>query len=246
MKLNIRAVAAATALVTGILTVGVAPAQAATDTIEVPTDFNPSLSDTRATGHLEVIGTGLRVWTDGALGSTNKVAEYVSTSTPLSAVTSTGLDLTTNSGEIKPGYQMVVDLDNDGDNDGILVGEGVYGGNWWLGGHKTFAVDPAVAANPDTPAEGGGGSPYNGTLAQWNAAYPHAVVTAFGFSLGSGVLGDYTINSITFNGTTYTFAKPVPQVVLTSKDQCKNGGWATSTKPVFKNQGDCVSSFARK
>ena len=49
------------------------------------------------------------------------------------------------------------------------------------------------------------------------------------------------INSITFAGTTYTFAEPV---VLTSKDQCKKDGWKTSTSPVFKNQGDCVSSFA--
>ena len=64
---------------------------------------------------------------------------------------------------------------------------------------------------------------------------------AFGFSLGSGVKGDGVINSITFAGTTYTFAEPV---VLTSKDQCKKDGWKTSTSPVFKNQGDCVSSFA--
>ena len=49
------------------------------------------------------------------------------------------------------------------------------------------------------------------------------------------------INSIEFAGTSYTFAEPV---VLANKDECKNGGWATSTAPVFKNQGDCVSSFA--
>ena len=49
-------------------------------------------------------------------------------------------------------------------------------------------------------------------------------------------------DAIDFAGTRYTFAKPV---VLTSKEQCKNGGWATSTKPVFANQGACVSSFAR-
>lgn len=33
-------------------------------------------------------------------------------------------------------------------------------------------------------------------------------------------------------------------VALSGKDDCKNGGWATSTKPHFKNQGDCVSHFA--
>lgn len=36
----------------------------------------------------------------------------------------------------------------------------------------------------------------------------------------------------------------VDDVVLTSKAECKKGGWATSTLPVFKNQGDCVSHFA--
>ncbi|WP_160004324.1 hypothetical protein [Nocardioides sp. AX2bis] len=231
-------VAAGTTLALGLA----APASAASGTIMVPGDFDQSLSDTRATGHYDVVGTGLRIWTDGTLGSTNKVAEYVNTSTPLAQVTNTGLDLTTTSGTIKPGYQLVVDLDGDGDNDGILVGEpDAYGGNWWLGNHRTFPVDPAVATNPNTPREGGGGSPLNGTLAQWSGAYPDAVTNAFGFSLGSGVLGDYTINSITFGDTAYTFAEPV---VLAGKEQCKNGGWATSTAPVFKNQGECVSSFA--
>jgi hypothetical protein len=64
-------------------------------------------------------------------------------------------------------------------------------------------------------------------------------VLAFGFSLGSGVKGDGVIESIQFAGDTYTFA-----VVLQGKDECKDGGWATSTQPVFKNQGQCVSSFA--
>lgn len=41
--------------------------------------------------------------------------------------------------------------------------------------------------------------------------------------------------------TTYDFE---PVIKVTSKDQCKNGGWETSNTPVFKNQGDCVSSFA--
>ena len=45
--------------------------------------------------------------------------------------------------------------------------------------------------------------------------------------------------SIAFAGETYTFP-----VILKSKDECKNGGWARSTDPVFKNQGQCVSTFA--
>jgi glucuronoarabinoxylan endo-1,4-beta-xylanase len=31
----------------------------------------------------------------------------------------------------------------------------------------------------------------------------------------------------------------------TSKDECKQGGWATFNNPSFRNQGDCVSSVAR-
>ena len=60
------------------------------------------------------------------------------------------------------------------------------------------------------------------------------------FSLGSGVLGDCTISSSDFAGTTSTFAADV----LTSKDQCRKGGWATSHPQTFRNQGDCVSYFA--
>ena len=49
------------------------------------------------------------------------------------------------------------------------------------------------------------------------------------------------------SGTTLdeTFTSSLgPVFAPTSKDQCKNGGWATSTNPVYKNQGECVSHFA--
>jgi hypothetical protein len=217
-------------------------AHAAAGTISVPDDFNPGYSDTRANGHYEVVGTALHIWTDGNTDigtngkNSDKVAEYVDTNTPLAGIGEPSLAYTQNAGTIPPGYQMVVDLDNDGTPDGILVGESVYGNNWWLAG----ATDPTIKAN--APHNGGGfGSPYYGTLDEWRANFHNAQVKAFGFSLGSGVFGDYTIKSISFNDTTYTFKKTVK---LTSKDQCKKDGWQTSTAPVFKNQGDCVSSFA--
>jgi hypothetical protein len=204
--------------------------------IHVPSDFAPAYSDTRATGHYAVQGSGLHVWTESN-GSTDKVAEYVATSTPLATVGEPSLELTNNSGSIAPGYQLVVDFDGNGSPDGILVGEPTfYGNNWWLNNAAEAFVKTGA------PHTGGGfGTPWYGTLDEWRAAFPDANVVAFGFSLGSGVQGDWVIDAINFAGTRYTFAA---DVILTDKDQCKKGGWATSTMPVYKNQGECVSHFA--
>jgi hypothetical protein len=215
---------------------GATPAVAADATLMVPSDFEPALSDTRATGHYEVVGTGLHLWTEGAT-STDKVAEYVATSEPLSGIGEPSLDYTNTSGGV-PGFQLVVDFDDDGSADGILIGEPVYNGDWWL----NHAADQFV--KDGAPVVGGGsGSPWHGTLDQWRAAFPDAEVDAFGFSLGSGVKGDGVLNAINFAGTRYTFAE---EVVLSSKEDCKAGGWATSTSPVFRNQGECVSWFASR
>jgi hypothetical protein len=216
-------------------------------TIRVPSGFDSLLSDTRLNGHLGVQGTALHIWADGSgdteatstggTQSSDKVAEYVDTTTPLSAVEEPTLDFTNTSGGHVPGYQLVVDFNHDGTADGILVGEpSSYKDDWWLSnGSAQFVKDGAPSHTP------GSGSANHGTLDQWRAAFSTADVKAFGFSLGSGVQGDGLINSITFAGTTFTFAK---DVILTSKNDCKTGGWATSTVPVYKNQGECVSHFA--
>jgi hypothetical protein len=226
----------ALALGLGLLTGGPAQAAADTETIYVPDDFVTALSDTRTTGHYEVKGTGLRIWTEGST-STDKVAEYVATDTPLADVGEPSLDYANTAGGV-PGFQLVVDFDGDGDgtDDGILIGEPVYNGDWWLNNDaQQFVKDGAPSHT------GGFGSANHGTLDQWRTAFPGADVTAFGFSLGSGVKGDGVLNAINFAGTRYTFAE---SVVLTDKEQCKRGGWATSTSPEFRNQGECVSSFA--
>lgn len=228
---------AAAAIAVGLALAPAAPAVAATtDDIEVPTDFVGALSDTRATGDYEVVGTGLRIWTTGTT-STDKVAEYVATDTALAAVGEPALDYTNTSGGGVPGFQLVVDFDGNGARDGILIGEpGVYGNDWWLNNAAAQFVKDGAPSHT-----GGSGSANHGTLDQWRSAFPDAEVLAFGFSLGSGVKGDGILNAINFAGTRYTFSVPV---ILKSKDECKQDGWKTSTAPVFKNQGECVSSFA--
>lgn len=233
-----RLLPAASAIAVGLTLAlpGVASAADGTGVIYAPEDFNPAYSDTRATGHYEIVGTSLRVWTEGSTG-TDKVAEYIDTSTPLADAGEPALVLT-NQGTTatEPGFQLVVDFDADGTPDGILVGEpNAYGDAWWLNNAAKQFVKDGV------PTTGGSGSAWSATLDQWRLAFPDANVVAFGFSLGSGVLGDWLIDEIRFAGTTYSFAE---HVVLTSKDQCKDGGWATSTMPVYKNQGECVSSYA--
>lgn len=212
------------------------PAVAENRTIMVPDDFVAVWSDTRETGHYEVVETGLRVWTEGT-ASTDKVAEYVATNTPLANVGAASLDYTTTTGATPPGFQLVTDFDGDGTPDGILVGEpSSYGSDWWLNNAAAQSV------KDNAPNTGGGfGSDWYGTLDEWSSAFPDADVLGFGFSLGSGVLGDGIITAINFGGDAYTFAEPVE---FASKEECKNGGWASSTSPEFRNQGACVSHFA--
>ena len=226
-----------------VLASSVPASSADTDVLLIPDDV--VASDTRSGGHYEVEDDGgLHIWTDGAT-SNDKVALYFDGGElALGSVGEPSLAVTTISGTIPPGFQLGVDFDGvDGDAnggvDGILVGEPTYyGTTWWLSnGSEQFVKDGA-------PSTGGGyGSPWFGTLAEWSGAFPAATVTTFGFSLGSGVLGDHVIDSMSYAGTTYTFGEAVR---LGSKEECKNGGWATSTDPVFENQGECVSSFVRQ
>ena len=212
-------------------------AQAASGTIMVPVDFIPALSDTRATGHYEVQGTGLHIWTESNT-STDKVAEYVDTSTPLAGIGEPSAELHDQLGDHPARLPARRGLRRQRQRRRHP-------------GRRAHGLRQRLVGQQRLRAVRQGRCPLthrrlrhrtnHGTLDQWRTAFPGAVVKAFGFSLGSGVLGDGMINSIVFNGTTYTFAVPV---VLTSKDQCKNNGWKTSTSPVFKNQGDCISSFA--
>ena len=63
----------------------------------------------------------------------------------------------------------------------------------------------AKAADPSGADNGGSGSDYFGTLAEWKAAMPNARVLAYGFSLGSGVKGDGVLRSQTFGDDRFVF-----------------------------------------
>lgn len=55
---------------------------------------------------------------------------------------------------------------------------------------------------------------------------------------------DNVVLTVAGDETTYDFE--TNPTVLPNKEACKNGGWMTSEAPVFRNQGDCVSSFVSK
>ena len=89
------------------------------------------------------------------------------------------------------------------------------------------------------------GGPNRDTFSPWStfvALNPDAVVLRVGVNQGGGNGGLYgAVDGLTYNATTYDFESFVP-----TKDDCKNGGWATLfAAGTWKNQGQCVASFAR-
>ncbi len=164
---------------------------------------NWDLSETRAQGHNELQADGLHIWTESNT-SLDKAAGYYPFAVLLSNITSGNIDYVASFG-ITPGLQLVVDFDNNGTPDGILVGEAVYGDNWWL------SNSAAAFVKSGAPHTGGGnGSNWFGTLPEWAVAFPNAQVIAVGYSLGSGVHGDGVIESMTFGCYVFTFGLPQP------------------------------------
>lgn len=199
------AILSATMLATvGMASLASAATPATTVTVH-PADLIAGLSDTRAAGHVTFLNDGIRVKTDEAT-SAGKAAEYFA----LTGHIPTSATLDWIGTDTQPGAQIVFDADGtsgNGNDWNILVGEKVYGDNWWLT-NGSSAV--AKAADPSGDNNGGNGSAYFGTLADWNNALPEARVYAGGFSLGSGAKGDGVIPEMTFGDTTYHFAKAAP------------------------------------
>lgn len=184
-----------------------------------------SYDDQRANGHYEFKSNGVRIYTDGdsdtgprtdggsGTWNTDKVAWYHTVSYPLSEVGVPSMSYSVTSG-IQPGLQLVIDFDGNGTPDGILVGEAVYGNNWWLTNSAPQDVKDAAPHNG-----GGNGSQWYGTLNEWLAAFPSAKVAAVGFSLGSGVHADGILKSLTFGCHTWNFGL---KTVQTGTPKVKN------------------------
>ena len=170
-------------------------------------DLVTALNDVRSAGHYDFLAEGVHVKTDDT-SSQAKVALYFPVTDGFP--TSGGIEWygTTPA----PGAQLVFDADNisgNGNDYNVLVGESVYGDNWWL---TSSSSATAKAADPSGTDNGGNGSEWFGTLAQWKAALPTAKALAGGFSLGSGIKGEGVVRAVNFGETSYVFTD-TPAVV---------------------------------
>lgn len=146
-----------------------------------------------------------------------------------------------------PGYQLALDVDADGDVDGYLVGETVYGGKWWA----SSGLQPFAGITPST----GGGSAYQGTLAEFATANSVAVVRQIGFSYGSGVTGKVLLKSLKYGATTFQFKACTPPSSTSTTTTSTTTGASTSssssrssasstTPPSSSTQGGSSSTMA--
>ena len=161
-------------------------------------------SQTRSQGTNEFVEGGLRVTTfsddDNGSPDQRKAAAYDLIDVALSEIGTPALVIAPGFTGVRPSLQLGFDAEGDGTQDAYLVGEPwVYGGgawsltvngdwadaNFWVTGSNGFGVPS------------GGGYPGLGTLNDYLLANPEARITSYGYSLGSGVVGDAVINSIT-------------------------------------------------
>ena len=256
---------AAALLVTAVLVVaGVAAAATVVTVTQNSSSWHPL--DTRPGGSVRFtedygapagLGSGsLELKTDATTAAKADYFTFAHSGTPLAAVTDlsywTYQPVTGQPPIAAPSYQLQFDLNGDalgGFTTMVFepywnVQQGPIPPATW----KQWDVDAGLFWSSRTFAEGtcavvaGAGGPPLYTLAQLQAACPNAVVLGIGVNVGSFNPG-WTVatDGVRFNDVIYDFEvgrRPA------SKDDCKDGGWATFDDPAFKNQGDCVSFFA--
>ena len=114
-------------------------------------------------------------------------------------------------------------------------------------GSTTLAVPAGLSGTPSNPTVLQAVFATSVPLTPGNQYYIHVdpdggflgAAAAFGnaYTGGDAYQGDFTLSGLDIGFRTY-FAQPQGPK---SKDDCKNGGWATFTYPrTFKNQGDCI------
>ena len=212
-----RAAVVAASAVAATCLIGAAHAAGPSTTVTIrQTDLISAFSDTRSAGHVSFLGDGVALVTDDTT-SNAKAAEYF----PLTGALPDSASLEWYGTQPQPGQQIVFDADGvtgNGNDYNVLVGEPVYGANWWL---TNGSSADAKAADPSGADNSGNGSDYFGTLAAWKAALPNARILAGGFSLGSGVKGSGVVRSETYGDTLYKFtnaAAPAPVVQAPAAD----------------------------
>lgn len=247
----------------GILVVAGASSALAASTIVV-TPANPqgwSTADTRPGGTVTFVSDPTSPLPAGALQLTTDLtmtakAQYLhAANTPLSSVTEAGY-YTKNmsvSPIADPSYQLVMCL-NGATTCGFttLVFEPyqnvlgpIVANAWqhWDTASGLYWSTRTVACSNGT-VTGTPGGPATYTIAQVSSMCPNAVVIGFGVNIGTNNPG-YLVRTdgFNFNGTTYDFQLTNTP---TSKDQCKDGGFADLTDAqgnTFSNQGQCVAFF---
>jgi hypothetical protein len=93
-----------------------------------------------------------------------------------------------------------------------------------------------------TYGQSGGTATFTAGNTYGGVTFPAGGITGVtGIQIIQDETGSTTLSNITVNGQTVSYSN-----APTTKDQCKNGGWQTSTDlngNSFKNQGQCVSYF---
>lgn len=213
-------------------------------------------ADMRAGGAVNYVADATSPYPAGALqlitnGDNASKAQYLKNAgVPLALVTELSYHTKQQAGPAvaAPSFQLVVSLNGDGTGFTTLVYEPYWNGTVTPAVWQQWDVDAgrfwSSRTVPPLVVSGAGGPPFY-SLAAIKAAYPNAVVLAFGVNVGTyNPLYNVATDGVNFNGTTYDFELAN---LPATRDQCKRGGWQNYTDALgnpFKNQGDCVSYVA--